>query len=74
VAANAARKGLILRNLSTAGQRISLGFGASAAVLDSGITLYPLDVFNMGEYDFDVGAINGIASAAGALMAVQEFA
>lgn len=38
IAANSARRYLYLKNASTAGNRISLGFGA-AAVLDSGITL-----------------------------------
>jgi hypothetical protein len=70
VAANATRKGLILRNLSTA--RISLGFG-SAAVLDSGVTLYPQDIFGMDEYDFDLGVVNAIASAVASNMAIQEY-
>lgn len=72
VAANANRKGLHLRNLSTTGQRISLGFGA-AAVLDSGVTLYPQDAFEMGEYDFDLGAVNAISSAASGSLGVQEY-
>lgn len=72
VAAAATRKGLILRNLSTTGQRISLGFG-SAAVLDSGVTLFPQDAFAMEEFDFDLGAVNAIASAASASLAVQEY-
>lgn len=71
VAANASRKGLILTNTSTA--TISLGFGA-AAVLNSGVTLYPSGVFCMGEYDFDTGDINAIASAAASNLAIQEFA
>lgn len=70
IAAAATRKGLHLRNLSQA--RISLGFG-SPAVLDSGITLYPRDVFDMNEYDFDLGAINAIASAAASSLAIQEY-
>lgn len=70
VAANANRKGLILINTSV--NRISLGFGA-AAVLDSGVTLYPQGAYNMGEYDFDLGAVNAIASAAGSNLAIQEY-
>jgi len=70
VAAAATRKGLILRNLSNA--RISLGFG-SPAVLDSGVTLYPRDTFDMREYDFDLSAVNAIASAAASPLAVQEY-
>ena len=72
VASSATRKGLILRNVSTLGQRISLGFG-SAAVLDSGIVLYPQDCFHMNEYDFDLGQVNAIASAAAASLAIQEY-
>lgn len=71
VAANASRKGLSLVNTSTA--RISLGFGA-AAVLDSGVTLYPGGVFDMDQFSFTVGAVNGIASAALSNLAIQEYA
>lgn len=70
VAANASRKGLTLTNTSSA--IISLGFG-SAAVLNSGVTLYPMGVFFMGEYDFDLGAVNAIASAAASNLAIQEY-
>lgn len=71
VAANASRKGLVLVNTSV--NRISLGFGA-AAVLNSGITLYPGGAYCMGEYDFDLGAVNAIASAAASNLAIQEYA
>lgn len=70
VAADSTRRGLHLRNLSQA--RISLGFGFPA-VLDSGITLYPRDSYQMGEYDFDLGAVNAIASAAASNLAIQEY-
>lgn len=70
VAAAATRKGLILVNTSNA--RISLGFGA-AAVLDSGVTLYPGGVFQMDSNCFDVGAVNAIASAAASNLAIQEY-
>lgn len=70
VAANADRKGLILVNTSV--NRISLGFGAPA-VLDSGVTLYPAGSFNMAEYDFDLGDVNAIASAASSNLAIQEY-
>ena len=70
VAANANRKGLVLVNTSTA--RISLGFGA-AAVLDSGITLYPQGSFQMDIATFDLGAVNAIASAATSNLAIQEY-
>lgn len=72
VPANASRRGLHLRNTSASGQRISLSMNG-AAVLDSGLTLYPQDAFDMGEYDFDVGAVAAIASAASARLSVQEF-
>lgn len=70
VAAAATRKGLVLVNTSNA--RISLGFG-SAAVLDSGITLYPGGVFEMDSNTFDVGAVNAIASAAASNLGIQEY-
>jgi hypothetical protein len=71
VAANANRKGLVLVNSSNA--RISLGFG-SAAVLDSGITLYPGGVYEMDEFTFDLGQVNAIASAAASNLSIQEYA
>lgn len=70
LAANASRKGLILVN--TSDNRISLGFG-SPAVLDSGATLYPQGAFNMAEYDFDLSAVNAIASVAGSNISIQEY-
>jgi hypothetical protein len=73
VAANAGRKGLIVRNTSVAGQTISLGFSGNAAVLGDGATLYQGDVYNMGAYDFTVGAVAAISSAAGGALAVQEY-
>lgn len=70
VAANASRKGLKFTN--TSGARISLGFGATA-VLDSGDTLYPGGHFHMDEFDFDLGAVNAIASAAASNLGIQEY-
>jgi hypothetical protein len=71
VAANANRKGLVLVNTSN-NARISLGFG-SAAVLNSGITLYPQGVYEMDEFTFDLGAVNAIASIATSNLAIQEY-
>jgi hypothetical protein len=71
VAANANRTGLALINTSSA--RISLGFGA-AAVLDSGITLYPGGTFEMDEFLFDKGTVNAIASVAASNLSIQEYA
>lgn len=70
VAANAARKGLILTN--TSNKRISLGLG-SAAVLNSGITLDPSGVFEMNPWTFYTGAVNAIASSASSNLAIQEY-
>jgi hypothetical protein len=71
VASNASRKGLKLRNLSTSSQRISLAYG-TPAVLDTGDTLYAQDVYAMSQYDFTTGDVRAIASAAGAVLAIQE--
>lgn len=71
VASAATRKGLILTNTSS--NYISLGFGANAAVLYSGVTLAPYGTFTMDEYTFDTGAINAIASVASSNLAIQEF-
>lgn len=70
VASNANRKGLILTNVSN--NKISIGIGA-AAVLNSGITLYPGGSFTMSEYSFDTSAINAIASVASSTLGIQEF-
>lgn len=70
LASNANRKGLYLTNTSV--NTISLGFG-SAAVLNSGITLFPKQTFWMAETDFDLGAVNAIASAASSNLAIQEY-
>jgi hypothetical protein len=64
------RTGLKLKNLSTS--RISLGFTV-AAVLDRGVTLYPLDIFDMSEYDYTQGIVNAIASAAASNLSIQEY-
>lgn len=72
VAANASRKGLVLVN-THATAIISFGFGANAAVLYSGITLYPNGgSFEMDEYTFTTEAVNAISSVAGANLAGQE--
>lgn len=72
VAANANRKGLVLTN-THATNRISLGMG-NAAVLDSGIVLYPKGVWVMDEYTFTTQAINAIASGVSTGLAIQELA
>lgn len=70
VAANASRKGLVIVNVSI--NKVCLGFGA-AAVLNSGITLYPGGTFVMDEFMFDTGAVNAIASAASSVISIQEY-
>ena len=70
VATNANRKGLILVNTSAG--VISLCVGA-AAVLYSGITLYPMGSYTMSEYDFTTGQFRAIASVAGSNLAIQEY-
>ncbi|MGH8265982.1 MAG: hypothetical protein ACRETH_10690 [Steroidobacteraceae bacterium] len=71
--ANAGRRGLKLTNTSTGGQAFSLNLKGGAAVLYSGMTLYPGDVWNMDRNDFTAGAINGIASATGGTAGIQEW-
>jgi hypothetical protein len=70
VASNASRKGLILINTSTG--NISIGFGV-AAVLNSGITLYPNGTFFMDEYMYTTAAVNAIAANASSNLAIQEW-
>lgn len=73
VASNANRKGLCIVNLSST-NRVSIGFGANPAVLNSGITLTQLgSVYEMSEYDYTTSAINCIASGAGTVISIQEF-
>lgn len=70
VATNANRKGLVLINTSI--NKISFGIGV-AAVLNSGITLYPGGVWVMDEFNLATGAINAIAGAASSNLSIQEF-
>jgi hypothetical protein len=68
---NTNRKGLILTNTSS--NTISLGFSGNAAVLNSGITLYPGWIWIMDEFNFTTNAIAAIASGASSNLAIQEF-
>lgn len=72
VAANAARRQLILVN--TSANNISLGFSGNAAVLNSGITLVPNGSYEISEANGNLytGAVNAIAAGAGSNLAVQE--
>lgn len=71
LASNSSRKGLVLVN--TSANTISIAFGANAAVLNSGITLYQGGSYNMDAYSFTTAAINAIASAASSNLAIQEY-
>lgn len=70
VAANSNRKGLIIINLSI--NTVSLNIVGGAAVLNSGITLYPGGVWYMDEFSFTTSAIFAIASVAASAIAIQE--
>lgn len=72
-AASATRSGLILTNTSTGGQRISLHLTGGTAVLDSGITLWPQDTWEMDAQSFTTSAITAISSAASGALGRQEF-
>lgn len=71
VAANTSRKGLVLTN--TSNNTISLGFGANAAVLNSGITLTPNGVWVLDEFTYTTQAVNAIASGATSNLSIQEY-
>lgn len=70
LASNTSRTGAVFMNLSTA----TISFGLTgAAVLNSGVTLYPGGVWTMDEFTFTTNAITAIAGTAASSLAVQEF-
>ncbi|KKM22190.1 hypothetical protein LCGC14_1627870 [marine sediment metagenome] len=71
VPANAARKGLVLLNLSK--KRISFGLDGAPAVADSGITLLGNGVWTMDKGNFTAGAITAIGEAVALDLGIQEF-
>lgn len=71
VAANASRKGLIVTNISA--NKISLNLLGGAAVLNTGITLFPGWIWEMDEFSFTTNAIDAIASVAATVITIQEF-
>lgn len=72
VSANANRKGLAIVNIT--GNPVSLGFGANAAVLYSGITLTTIgSVWETSEYDFVTSAVQAISSVASNVVSIQEY-
>lgn len=70
VAANTARKGLVITNVSN--NRISIAIGVTA-VLNQGITLYPGGIYVMDAFTYNLSAFNAVASAASSAVAIQEF-
>lgn len=71
VASNTNRKGLILQNTSSLAT-VSLNIVGGAAVLNSGITLYPHDVWEMDTSFFTTSQINAISSLASTNLSIQE--
>lgn len=71
IAANANRKGLVVQNTSSLAT-ISLNLVAGSAVLNSGITLYPHDIWYMDEWTFTTAQINAISSLASTNVSIQE--
>lgn len=73
VAANASRKGLVLTNVRANTGQIALSLvAASAAVLNSGIVLYPGDSFTMDTMTFTAAQLNAISDVAAQTLAIQE--
>lgn len=72
LAANTSRSAVVLTN--TSGNTIYLAFGANAAVVGSGIVLYPYGgSLQLNVEDNVQQAIQAIASAASSNLAIQEF-
>lgn len=69
LSANIARQGLIIINIGMGTVSIAIG---QTAQLNLGITLAPLGVWNMDEYQFSTDAINVIGFAEGSI-SIQEF-
>lgn len=73
IVANVSRKGLVLQNTSSLAT-ISLHLNNGSAVLNSGITLYPHDIWYMDEFSFTTAQINAISSLASTNLSIQELA
>lgn len=71
LASNTARKGLCSVNLS--GATVCYGLNGAAAVLNSGICLYPGGTWCMDEFSFSTGAITAIAGATASVSSGQEY-
>ena len=71
LAANSSRTAVILTNTST--NTIYLGFGANAAVVGSGVVLFPNSSLLLDAIDNIQQAITAIASGSSSNLAIQEF-
>lgn len=71
IAANIARKGLVIQNVSSLAI-VSLNLVGGSAVLNQGITLYPHDIWYMDEWTFTNAQINAISSIAATPVGIQE--
>ena len=71
MAVNAARRGLILMNLSK--KKMSFGLEGAVAIIDSGITLLGGGAWTMDKGSFTVGAITSVGEQDGMTLAIQEF-
>lgn len=73
VAARAGRTKMTCRNISTGSERICLSFAVAGAVIDSGIVLDPGDAYTWNWPNCPTAALNGIASAATALLSYAQY-
>lgn len=71
LSSNAARKGLVVTNLSSS--TIYIGIG-NTATLNAGIVITPNGgIFSMDDYLFSTEAISAVANAASNVVAIHEF-
>lgn len=70
LAANTARKGVVLTNVSA--NRISISFGA-AATINRGITIFASDRWEMNALSFNTEDIYAVASGASSTLCIQQF-
>lgn len=71
VAANAARKGLVLTNISSSTVYIGIN---NTSTLNAGIVLLPNGgSFSMDDYVYSTEGISAVANSAGNVVAIQEF-
>lgn len=72
VAANSRREGLILTSLRTNTGQIALSFNSAAAVVNTGVILYPGEAFLMDERSYTTSAIKAISDVAAQTLSIQE--